>query len=886
MAESPSVASEAATEAAASTPNSAPVEKFRADYQAYPYAIDSLELLFELGQDYTRVKATMRVKRKPGVAAHQPLVFDGEDLQTESIAIDGRVLGADEYSLGAESLTLANLPDQFELVTVVKIKPQENTQLSGLYKSSGNFCTQCEAEGFRRITWFADRPDVMTRYLVRIEADRKKYPVLLSNGNRVEAGELADGRHFAVWQDPFVKPSYLFALVAGDLGHLQDQFTTCNGRQVDLYVYSEPHNVGQLQHAMDSLKKSMKWDEDVFGLEYDLDIYNIVAVEDFNMGAMENKSLNVFNTAYVLAQPQSATDSDYEGIESVIAHEYFHNWTGNRVTCRDWFQLTLKEGLTVYRDQEFSADVGSRAVRRIEAVRMLRAGQFAEDGGPMAHPIRPESYIAMDNFYTATVYVKGAEVIRMYQMLVGRQGFRKGMDLYFERHDGAAVTCDDFRAAMADANGIDLDQFERWYTQAGTPVVEASGVYDVSNQRYTLKLRQSCPDTPGQTDKQPFHIPVAVGLMSQWGADMVGTPVLELREKEQEFTFEGIQEEPIPSVLRYFSAPVKLRMRRSLEQLAFLFGNDTDAFNRWEAGQQLATRVILGQIDAVQKGAEVDLPEVMTRAFRSTLQDQDLDHALRAIALVLPAETTLAEEMEFIDPQTLHQVRKELRRKLGLELATEWRQMYQALQTTEPYSIDKAAVGRRHLRNLCLAYLAASEQQAGLDLCRQQFDQADNMTDSMCALSCLAGHSLEAGKDALATFEQRWQNDALVMDKWFSLQASTDHPQVLQEVQKLMKHASFSLKNPNKVRSLLRTYAANPSGFHRPDGQGYAFLADQIIALDPMNPQVASRLVSALGRWRRYAQPWSDAMQSQLKRILEQGNLSKDVFEMVTKSLS
>jgi aminopeptidase N len=886
MAESPSVASQTASEPAAAGQNLAPQEKFRADYRPYPFAIDSLELLFVLGEEFTRVQATMRIKRQPGSSGQQALVFDGEDLLTDSIAIDGQALPASQYTIEGDTLTIAQVPDQFELTTEVRIKPQENTQLSGLYQSSGNFCTQCEAEGFRRITWFADRPDVMTRYLVRIEADRAKYPVLLSNGNRVEAGQLEGGQHYAVWQDPFVKPSYLFALVVGDLGHLKDKFTTCSGREVDLFVYSEPHNVGQLRHAMDSLKKAMKWDESVFGLEYDLDIYNIVAVEDFNMGAMENKSLNVFNTAYVLAQPESATDGDYEGIESVIAHEYFHNWTGNRVTCRDWFQLTLKEGLTVYRDQEFSADMGSRAVRRIETVRMLRAGQFAEDGGPMAHPIRPESYIAMDNFYTATVYVKGAEVIRMIQMLVGRQGFRKGMDLYFERHDGAAVTCDDFRAAMADANGINLDQFERWYSQAGTPVIEASGVYDSSNQRYTLKLRQSCPDTPGQTAKQPFHIPVAIGLMSQWGVDMVGTPVLELRQIEQEFTFEGIQEEPVPSLLRYFSAPVKMRMQRSLEQLAFLFGNDTDAFNRWEAGQQLATRVILGQIDSVREGAEVELPEVMIRAFKSTLQDQNLDCALRAIALVLPLETTLAEEMDLIDPQILHRVRKGLRRQLGLSLATEWRATYQSLASTEPYTLDCEAVGKRQLRNLCLAYLAASGQADGLNLCRQQFAAADNMTDSMGALSCLVGHSIEAGREPLAQFEKRWADDPLVMDKWFALQANADHDQVLEVVQSLIKHPAFSLKNPNKVRSLLRSFATNPVGFHRPDGKCYQFLADQLIALDSINPQVASRLVTALGRWRRYAQPWSNAMQAQLKRILEQGNLSKDVYEMVSKSLS
>ncbi|MBC8404684.1 MAG: aminopeptidase N [Planctomycetes bacterium] len=871
---------------------SAPVEKFRKDYQIHPFQINGVELDFDLQAEFTVVQSRLQMQRRDGADTNADLVLDGEGLETLSVRVDGVELSVQQYTVAKENLTVRDLPANFLLEIQVKIYPGLNTQLSGLYLSSGNYCTQCEAEGFRRITWFMDRPDIMTHYRVRMEGDQKACPVLLSNGNLIESGAAEQGgRHYAIWEDPFPKPSYLFALVAGDLGFIQEKFTTCSGRDVDLYIYSEHRNVDRLQHAMDSLKRSMKWDEDVFGLEYDLDIYNIVAVEDFNMGAMENKSLNVFNTVYVLASRDTATDSDFDGVESVIGHEYFHNWTGNRVTCRDWFQLTLKEGLTVFRDQEFSADMGSRAVQRIDAVRTLRNGQFPEDAGPMAHPIRPDSYIAMDNFYTATVYIKGAEVIRMYQTLLGRDGFRKGLDLYFERHDGQAVTCDDFRAAMADANQVDLTQFERWYTQAGTPVVEAKGSYDAAAQRYTLSCKQSCPATPGQEQKLPFHIPLAIGLLDDAGKDLIGTQVLQLTKTEQDFHFDYIPAEPIASVSRGFSAPVKLRMQRSSAELAKLFALDTDSFCRWEAGQELATRTILEQVDAVATGAEVTLPDTLRVAFAQTLQDQNLDAALRAYALVLPATAGLGEEMEKIDPRGLHLTRCGLRNKLGHALHSSLLQLYHQLAGNGDYQLTPSEIGRRQLRNLCLAYLVAADVDgADVDgavaLAKQQFADADNMTDSLAALGCLVDHSPAAAEAELAIFEKRWLDNALVMDKWFALQAGAANEQVLDQVIALMGHPNFSMSNPNKVRSLLRSFAANNCGFHRADGAGYQFLADRILELDKINPQIASRLVAPLGRWKRYREPWASAMKAQLQRIQDRGSLSNDTFEMVSKSLA
>ncbi|MCH2101661.1 MAG: aminopeptidase N [Planctomycetes bacterium] len=868
----------------ASAAPAAPKEKFRKDYQPYPFAMDGIELNFDLRDDVSTVTATMKLRRTG--SADAALELDGEDLETVSIAIDGQVLAASRYAIDGERLTIDSVPAAFTLQTVVRIHPENNLQLSGLYRSNGVYCTQCEAEGFRRITWSVDRPDVMATYRVRLESDRHSCPVLLSNGNLVEAGDAGEGRHYSVWEDPFKKPSYLFALVAGDLGVLEDRFTTMHGRVVDLAIYSEHRNVDRLQHAMDSLKRSMVWDEEQFGLEYDLDIYNIVAVEDFNMGAMENKSLNVFNTAYVLARPDTATDADFENIEGVIGHEYFHNWTGNRVTCKDWFQLTLKEGLTVYRDQRFSADMGSPAVRRIEAVRTLRAGQFPEDAGPMAHPIRPESYIAMDNFYTATVYLKGAEVVRMYESLLGVDGFRKGMDLYFERHDGEAVTCDDFRAAMADANGIGLDQFERWYAQAGTPIVHAQGVWEAESGSYTLTLSQECPATPGQNEKQPFHIPVAAGLIGKDGGELAPTRTLELSASEHSFTFEGISSQPVPSVLRGFSAPVRLKMNRSDEDLAILLAHDTDSFCRWEAGQELASRVILNQLDVVARGVAVELPQHLETALRGVLAIDEEDLALIAYALTLPAEAALANELAQIDPLALRAARSGLRAAIGKALSVELAARYEDLAPTGGYVFTPQETGRRCLRNACLAYLVASNEMFAIELAEAQYHAADNMTDALAALACLADSDSEARARCLADFEARWKGDALVMDKWFALQAGAARVSVLEEVIALQSHASYSVRNPNKVRSLLRSFAANASGFHRHDGQGHAFLADRILELDSFNPQIASRLVAPLGRWKQHAEPWASSMRAQLERVQAHGKLSKDTYEMVSKSLS
>jgi len=862
----------------------APVEKFRRDYQAHAFAMEQIALQFDLQDGETIVQSEIRLKRQG--AADAPLLLDGEDLETLSICIDGRELQADEYSIVEDVLRVESVPDSFVFAARVRIVPEGNTQLSGLYRTQGVFCTQCEAEGFRRITWSIDRPDALTRYSVRMEADQASCPVLLSNGNLMDSGALESGRHFAVWEDPFPKPSYLFALVAGDLGSLHDQFVTASGRKVELAIYTEHRNADRLQHAMDSLKHSMKWDEDVYGLEYDLDIYNIVAVEDFNMGAMENKSLNVFNTAYVLAKPDTATDADFANVEAVIAHEYFHNWTGNRVTCRDWFQLTLKEGLTVYRDQRFSQDMGSAAVHRIESVRGLRAGQFPEDAGPMAHPIRPESYIAMDNFYTATVYMKGAEVIRMMEVLVGRDGFRKGMDLYFERHDGQAVTCDDFRAAMADANGIDLDQFENWYLQAGTPVLKASSHWDADAGRLTLELEQECAPTPGQDTKQPFHLPVAVGLIGQDGAELAATRVLELKDAKQKFDFDGLPSEPVVSMLRGFSAPVRLKMQRSDDELAHLLNYDTDAFARWEAGQELASRVILGQVTEVANGQAAVLPDHLLQAMRGVLSDTDADPALRAAALLLPGESALAGELDLIDPIALHHTRRGVRKRLGHALRGQWFHTYQRLASTESYRFQPSEVGRRSLRNTCLAYLTATGIQDYLELAFAQFESADNMTDRLAALACLVDQDDPLRARALQIFERDWQVDALVMDKWFALQAMAARPDALADVTALLKHPKFSMKNPNKVRSLIRSFSANTLGFHRADGEGYRFMADRVLELDPLNPQTAARLVGPLGRWRRYAEPWGTAMRAQLTRIQEAESLSKDSYEMVSKSLA
>jgi aminopeptidase N len=871
---------------------------YRADYRPPDYRIESADLRFELFEEEAIVEARLAVVRSESLSGDvPPLVLDGEELELREIAIDGRPLAASEYQLGDESLSVDAPPARFELFTRVAIRPQDNSELSGLYRTGGTFCTQCEAHGFRRITWFLDRPDVMARFRVRIEADRARYPVLLSNGNRVEAHDLPDGRHLVCWEDPFPKPSYLFALVAGDLRCHAGGFTTRSGREVRLEIWVEPANADRCEHALASLVRAMRWDEERFGLEYDLDVYMIVAVNDFNMGAMENKGLNVFNSKYVLALPETATDDEYEAIEGVIGHEYFHNWTGNRVTCRDWFQLTLKEGLTVFRDQEFSSDLHSRPVKRIRDVKALRASQFPEDAGPMAHPIRPESYISMDNFYTATVYEKGSEVVRLYDTLLGRDGFRRGMDRYFERHDGQAVTCDDFRSAMADANGRDLASLERWYSQAGTPQLEASWAHDPAARSFTLTLRQSLPGAAADAPPAPLPIPVRMGLLAPDGGELPlrfeGDPdaprerVLLLEREEQRFVFRDVAERPVPSLLRGFSAPVKLRAPLDARDLAFLMGHDPDAFNRWEAGQQLATQMLLSLAEAAAQGRALALDPHFSEAFGRVIADASLDGSLKALALTLPDERVLAQEQAVIDVDALHTAREfaiaELAHHHRAALGSAWERH----AGSGPYRHDKRSIDARRLKNTALRYLAARGDPEWTARVARQLDAADNMTDREAALAILVGLEVPEREAALAAFYRAWRGDPLVLDKWFALQALSPLRETPERVRELYRHPDFSLRNPNRVRALVGTFAAaNPVRFHTASGEGYRFLADAVLELDPLNPQVAARMVSLFSQWRRYDEPRQALMKAQLERIAARPRLSKDVFENVGRALA
>ncbi len=869
-----------------------------ADYRPPDWLVDQVELDFALGDAATEVTARLEVRRNPaaGEGGH-PLVLDGQELELLGVEVDGLPVGANRYAQDDDQLTLHGLPDVCTVLTRVRIHPERNTALEGLYVSNGIFCSQCEPEGFRKIAYFPDRPDVMARYRVRIEGDRQRHPVLLANGNPIAAGALAGGRHFALWEDPFPKPSYLFALVAGRLAKLEDHFTTRSGRRVTLQIYTEPQEIDKCAHAMASLKKAMRWDEERFHLEYDLDQFMIVAVSDFNFGAMENKGLNIFNTKYVLAQPASATDADYLGIETVIAHEYFHNWTGDRVTCRDWFQLSLKEGLTVFRDQEFTSDLHSRAVKRIADVRRLRASQFLEDAGPLAHPIRPESYVEINNFYTTTVYEKGAEVIRMLHTLIGEAAFQEGLRLYFERHDGQAVTCEDFVRAMAAASGRDLDQFRRWYAQAGTPRLEVEGAHDEGAQSYTLTVRQSTPPTPGQPEKQPLVIPLALGLLDRAGRELplrlagegpsVATSrVLEVTEAEQGFTFQQVAEAPVPSLLRGFSAPVVLASDADDARLRFLMAHDPDPFVRWESGQAYALKLMLGLVAERRQGRPPAFDDGLAQAFRATLQDRRLDRAFVAQALSLPSETYVGQEMAEIDVDGIHAVREFLRQALGQRRHGDWLEAYRALGSDAPYRFEAAEVGRRSLRNLALGYLVAAGSDEGQTLCLAQFRDADNMTDTIAALDLLAASELAERPQALADFYARWRDDPLVVDKWFALQAMAQRSDAVEVVAGLLGHEAFTLKNPNRVRALLGAFAAgNPTGFHRADGSGYALVADHVLELDPRNPQVASRLAKAFDRWRRYDTGRQNQMRAHLERILAAPTLSRDVYEIASKSL-
>jgi aminopeptidase N len=856
------------------------------DYRPPDWLIEAVELEFELGEETTVVTARLAIRRNHDGPA-RPLVLDGQQLKTLSVAIDGRALGEGEYQPGEETLTLAAPPDSFTLETRVEIRPQDNTALEGLYKSSGNFCTQCEAEGFRRITWFIDRPDVMATYRTAITADKARYPVLLSNGNPVESEDLPDGRHRAVWHDPHPKPCYLFALVAGTLACVEDSFTTASGRAVTLRIYVEPGNEDRCGWAMESLKRAMKWDEEVFGLEYDLDLFMIVAVGDFNMGAMENKGLNIFNAKYVLARPDTATDADYAFIESVIAHEYFHNWTGNRVTCRDWFQLSLKEGLTVFRDQQFSADMRSRAVKRIGDVRMLRARQFPEDSGPLAHPVRPRSYIEINNFYTATVYEKGAELVGMIHTLLGAQGFRKGIDLYFARHDGKAVTTDDFVAAMEDATGADLRQFRRWYDQAGTPKLTVSGAYDAAARVYELTVRQTTAPTPGEAEKPPLHIPLAVGLLDGDGHDMATGTVLELREPVQTFRFEDVASPPTPSVLRGFSAPVTVEQELSEDQRLHLMAHDSDPFNRWQAGQDLALHQLLRMVGDVRRGEPPAADDGFIDALGRTLADQSLDPAFAAEMLVLPGEDYIADRMDVIDVDSVHSAREGLRRAIAGRLGDALLDTYRRLAGNNPGTADPAEAGRRALKNRALGYLVAGGDAAMDRLCFEQFNSAQVMTDSIAALGLLANGGSPDRKRALAEFRQRWADDRLVLDKWFSVQAMSPRADTLDRVRDLMTDSVFSLTNPNRVRALVGVFASgNPLRFHGADGAGYRFLADIVLKLDPLNPQVAARLLTPFGRWRRFDETRQALMKDALQRVAGKPGLSRDVYEIASKTLA
>ncbi len=867
------------------------------DYQPPAFLTPSVELEFVLDPDATLVTARQRMERNP--AGSGELVLRGEDQELVAIRLDGVPLPPERYRVDGEQLTLSDLPDACTLEVTSRISPKANTSLMGLYVSNGVFCTQCEPEGFRRIVWSQDRPDVMSVYRVRIEADEAAYPALLSNGNLLETGKLPGGRHWAQWEDPFPKPSYLFALVAGNLACLADEFVTRSGRTVQLRIYSEHANIGQCDHAMESLKKSMKWDEDRYGLEYDLDLFQIVAVSDFNFGAMENKGLNIFNTSATLARRDTATDFDFVNVERIIAHEYFHNWTGDRVTCRDWFQLTLKEGLTVFRDQQFTADMHSEAVKRIGDVAFIRDAQFAEDAGPLSHPIRPDRYIEINNFYTGTVYQKGAEVIRMLHTMMGEEQFQEGMRLYFERFDGQAVTCEDFIRCMADASGRDLGQFMRWYAQAGTPELTVRRAYDPARQALTLEISQATAPTPGQAEKLPFHIPIRMGLVGADGAaqplqlegenEPKGTDrVLELREGTQRFTFLGLEREPVPSLLRGFSAPVKLDAGYSDDDLAVLMAHDEDAFTRWDAGQRLATNVLLARVRGRAEGVAAGPVDArLVAAFAANLDRAAEDPALAARALSLPGTSYLGQQMPVIDVEGLRHAVDHVRDGLGLALRDRWLAAYRANLDEGPFSIATDAMARRSLKNLALAYPVLAGDAEAQDLARRQYEVADNMTDSLAALRVIAESGMPDRDAALAAFYARWQGEPLVVNKWFSLQAAIEDDGAIERVEALLAHPAFTWTNPNRVRAVLGAFAMmNLLGFHRRDGAGYRLLVDKVLELDRRNPQVAARLLSALGRWRRFDTDRQALMRQELERVAAAPGLSRDSFEIATKSLA
>ncbi|QKJ86628.1 Aminopeptidase N [Paramixta manurensis] len=866
-----------------------PQIKYRHDYRAPDYTITDIDLTFNLDASNTRVIAISQVKRVGD--SDSALRLQGEDLTLVSLEVDG--VPWSDYQLEEGALVLNQLPENFTLKIVNDIHPDKNTALEGLYQSGDALCTQCEAEGFRHITWYLDRPDVLARFTTTLIADSARYPFLLSNGNRIDSGNMDDGRHWMKWEDPFPKPCYLFALVAGDFDVLRDSFTTRSGRDVALEIYVDRGNLDRADWAMTSLKNSMKWDEERFGLEYDLDIFMIVAVDFFNMGAMENKGLNIFNSKYVLAKAETATDKDYLGIEAVIGHEYFHNWTGNRVTCRDWFQLSLKEGLTVFRDQEFSSDLGSRAVNRIDNVRVMRGAQFAEDASPMAHPIRPDQVIEMNNFYTLTVYEKGSEVIRMMHTLLGEENFQKGMQLYFERHDGSAATCDDFVQAMEDASNVDLSQFRRWYSQSGTPVLSIRDDYNPELEQYTLHVTQMTPPTADQKEKLPLHIPLDIELYDGEGKVIPlqhnGHPVhhvLNITEEFQTFVFDKVYYQPVPSLLREFSAPVKLDYNWSDAQLTFLMRHASNDFSRWDAAQSLLATYIKLNVARYQQGQPLSLPLHVADAFRAVLLDENSDPALMALILSLPGENEIAELFETIDPEANAAVRDALMRTLANELADEWLAVYLANQNAE-YHVEHAEIGQRALKNVCLSYLAFGDSEQADKLVTAQYEKANNMTDALAAMSVAVAAQLPCREALLAAFDQRWHQDGLVMDKWFILQATSPAADVLARVRALLTHRSFSMGNPNRIRSLIGAFAsANPAAFHAKDGSGYQFLVEMLTDLNTRNPQVAARMIEPLIRLKRYDAGRQALMRKALEQLKGLDKLSGDLYEKITKALN
>jgi aminopeptidase N len=867
------------------------------DYRPPDWLIETVDLDVSLNPNATRVRARLRLKPN-SAGAPAPLVLDGEEVKLVSLAIDGKPLPAENFVVAPERLTIAQPPNRpFELDIETIIDPVGNTQLMGLYRAGDTYCTQCEAEGFRRITYFLDRPDVMAVYTTRIEADRDEAPVLLANGNLVAQGDVpGTSRHFAVWHDPFKKPSYLFALVGGNLAHVADSFTTMSGRKVALAIYVEPGKEDRCAYAMDSLKRAMRWDEEVFGREYDLDIFMIVAVSAFNMGAMENKGLNVFNDKYVLAKPETATDNDFMGIEAVIAHEYFHNWTGDRITCRDWFQLCLKEGLTVFRDEEFTADQRSRPVERIGDVRSLRAHQFVEDAGPLAHPVRPELYHEINNFYTSTVYDKGAEVVRMIKTLLGSELFRKGMDLYFTRHDGEAATVEQFVQCFADVSKRDFLQFMLWYSQAGTPEVVVTPRYDAAAKTYRLDIAQTVPPTPGQPHKEPMVIPIALGLVGKDGADLPltldGKPldrsVLELTRPSQTFVFSGIAERPIPSLNRGFSAPIKLALPIEPDDLRYLAAHDPDPFNRWQAVQTLAMSVLKQSVAAIRAGAPARDDEGSMTALGAILTDNKLEPAFIALTLTPPVEADIAREIgRDVDPDAIFTARWKLRAAIGERHGGVLAKTYEQMATTGPYRPDAQSAGRRALRNVCLDLLAINRSSEAIARALTQYENADNMTDRMAALETLSLHDVGERVSALEDFYRRYADDPLIIDKWLSLQAMIPEPSTLDRVRALTAHRAFSMANPNRVRALIGSFAqGNHTQFNRPDGAGYDFVADIVIALDPKNPQVAARLMGAFRSWRALEPVRRARAEATLRRVAARSSLSRDVGDIVARTLA